>query len=114
MKDIEMATDLISKTRQQYFPLGANSAPELLDWIHRAGFELHFEGHPALPQTKFQFNTKNFDRTEPNADLDEGLRKQTYMAFGLSPELLDTGFDAEFAATVTANNILLSKRTMQY
>ena len=114
MKDIEMATDLISKTRQQYFPLGANSAPELLDWIHRAGFELHFEGHPALPQTKFQFNTKNFDRTEPNSDLDEGLRKQTYMAFGLSPELLDTGFDAEFAATVTANNILLSKRTMQY
>ena len=114
MKDIEMATDLISKTRQQYFPLGANSAPELLDWIHRAGFELHFEGHPALPQTKFQFNTKNFDRAEPNADLDESLRKQTYMAFGLSPELLDTGFDAEFAATVTANNILLSKRTIQY
>ena len=114
MKDIEMATDLISKTRQQYFPLGANSAPELLDWIHRAGFELHFEGHPALPQTKFQFNTKNFDRQDPNADLDEGLRKQTYMAFGLSPELLDTGFDAEFAATVTANNILLSKRTIQY
>lgn len=114
MKDIEMATDLISKTRQQYFPLGANSAPELLDWIHRAGFELHFEGHPALPQTKFQFNTKNFDRAEPNSDLDESLRKQTYMAFGLSPELLDTGFDAEFAATVTANNILLSKRTIQY
>ena len=114
MKDIEMATDLISKTRQQYFPLGANSAPELLDWVHRAGFELHFEGHPALPQTKFQFNTKNFDRQDPNQDLDEGLRKLTYMAFGLSPELLDTGFDAEFATTVTANNILLSKRTMQY
>jgi hypothetical protein len=35
------------------------------------------------------------------------------MAHSLSPEVVDSGFSAEFATTVVANNILLSKRVMQ-
>ena len=49
----------------------------------------------------------------PDSELDELLRKQTYMAFGLTPEVVDEGFNAEFATTVVANNILLSKRVVQ-
>lgn len=112
-KTIEMAQHEIVKMRQQYFPLGINSPVDLVNWIQRAGLEFSFEGHPGLPQTKFDFETKTMQRDVPDSELDEMLRKQTYMAFGLSPEVVDQGFNAEFATSVVANNILLSKRVIQ-
>ena len=112
-KTIEIATHDIVKMRQQYFPLGINSPVDLVDWIQRAGFEFSFEGHPGLPQTKFDFETKNLQHTIPESELDENLRKQTYMAFGLSPEVVDNGYSSEFATTVISNNILFSKRVLQ-
>jgi hypothetical protein len=81
--------------------------------VQRAGFEFTFEGHPGLPQTKFDFETKNLQHTVPDTDFMEQLRKQTIMAHSLSPEVVDSGFSAEFATTVVANNILLSKRVLQ-
>jgi len=112
-KSIEIAMHEIAKTRQQYFPLGINSPVDLVDWIQKAGFEFSFEGHPGLPDTKFDFETKNIQRDVPDSDLDELLRKQTYMAFGLSPEVVDNGFTGDFATTVIANNLLLAKRIYQ-
>jgi hypothetical protein len=112
-KTIEASIHEIVKMRQNYFPLGINTAPDLVNWIQRAGFEFSFEGHPGLPQTKFDFETKNMQHTIPDSDLDELLRKQTYMAFGLTPEVIDQGFNVEFATTIVSNNILLSKRVLQ-
>jgi hypothetical protein len=112
-KTIEMSINEIIKMRQQYFPLGINTPMDLVDWIQRAGFEFTFEGHPGLPQTKFEFESKNIQHQIPDSDLDESLRKQTIMAFGLSPETVDNGFNSEFATTVVSNNILLSKRVLQ-
>lgn len=113
MKTIEMAQHEIAKMRQQYFPLGINTPVDLVNWIQRAGIEMSFEGHPGIPSTKFDFETKNMQRDVPDSELDEMLRKQTYMAFGLSPETVDNGFNSEFATTAVANNILLSKRVIQ-
>lgn len=112
-KTIEMSINEIIKTRQQNFPLGINTPIDLVDWIQRAGFEFSFEGHPGIPQTKFDFETKSSQHTVPDNDLDEMLRKQSIMAVGLSPETVDNGFNAEFATTVVQNNILLSKRVLQ-
>jgi hypothetical protein len=112
-KTIEMAVHDIIKMRQQYFPLGVNTPIDLVDWVQRAGFEFTFEGHPGLPQTKFDFETKNLQHTVPDTEFMEQLRKQTIMAHSLSPEVVDSGFSAEFATTVVANNILLSKRVLQ-
>lgn len=112
-KTIEIATHDIVRMRQQYFPLGTIAPMDLVDWIQRAGFEFSFEGHPGLPETRFEFESKQMQHTVPDSDLDEELRKQTYMAFGLSPETVDNGYSADFATTVVANNILFSKRVIQ-
>lgn len=111
-KTIEMSIGEIVKMRQQYFPLGINSPVDLVDWVQRAGLEFSFEGHPGLPQVKFDFETKQMQHILPDSDLEEQLRKQTYMTFGLSPETVDNGFNSEFATTVVSNNILLSKRVI--
>lgn len=113
-KTVEIAMHEVLRMRQQYFPLGINSAPDLVDWIQRAGIEFSFEGHPGLPNTKFDFDVKNLQHTIPPTDFDEELRKQTYMALGLSPETVDNGFNPEFATSVVSNNLLLSKRVIIY
>jgi hypothetical protein len=113
-KTIELARHEVTKMRQNYFPLGINSSPDLVDWIQRAGIEMSFEGHPGIPSTKFDFESKNLQHQIPDSDLDEQLRKQTYMSFGISPETIDAGLaNPEFATTVISNNILLSKRIIQ-
>ena len=112
-KTVELSIHEILKMRQQYFPLGINSPNDLVDWIQRAGFQFTFEGHPGLPQTKFDFETQNLQHQIPDDELDEMLRKQSYMALGLSPEMVDNGFNSEFATTVVSNNILMSKRVTQ-
>ena len=113
-RTVEIAIHEVLRMRQQYFPLGINSPTDLVDWVQRAGVEFSFEGHPGLPNTKFDFDIKNMQHTIPPSDFEEELRKQTYMALGLSPETVDNGFNSEFATTVVANNILLSKRVMIY
>jgi hypothetical protein len=112
-KSIEESIHEVIRMRQQYFPLGINSPNDLVDWVQRAGIEFSFEGHPGIPQTKFDFDNKTLNHQIPDNDLDELLRKQTLMAIGLSPETVDAGFTAEFAVTVVKNNILLSKRVLQ-
>lgn len=113
LNTIELAQHEIAKLKQQFFPVGINSPADLVNWLQGAGLEFTYEGHPGIPQTKFDFETKNLQHQQPDSELDELLRKQTYMAFGLSPETVDNGFNQEFAITVASNNILLSKRIIQ-
>ncbi len=113
-KTIAIAQNEVLKMRQQYIPLGINTAVDLVDWIQRAGLEWTFSGHPKLPQTKLEFESRQSQHVLPDNELDEGLRKQTYMHFGLSPEMVDNGFNSEFATSVVTNNILLSRRVLQH
>lgn len=113
-KTIAIAQNEVLKMRQQYIPLGINTAVDLVDWIQRAGLEWTFSGHPKLPQTKLEFENRQSQHVLPDNELDEGLRKQTYMHFGLSPEMVDNGFNSEFATSVVTNNILLSRRVLQH
>lgn len=112
-KSIELLAHEIMRMRQNFMPLGLNSPVEAMDWIQRAGFEFAFEGHPGLPDVKVDFETKSIQPNIPSSELDELLRKQTYMSMGISPETIDNGFNSEFATTFIANNVLFSKRIIQ-
>lgn len=112
-KTIQLAINEIIRTRQQNFPLGVNNPATLVDYLQRAGFEFTFEGHPGLPDVSVEFGEKNTNFTKVDTELEETLRKRSIMATGLNPETVDTGYGAEFATSVVANNILLSKRVIQ-
>lgn len=112
-KSMELAVHEITKLRQQYFPLGMNAPVDLVNWIQRAGLMFNFKNHPGIPQTEFEFQNQTLQHTVPDSELDDMLRKQTYMSLGLSPETVDNGFNSEFATTVISNNILFSKRVIQ-
>lgn len=112
-KTIEQTMHEISKTRQNYFPLGINSPVDLVEWIQKSGFEFTYEGHPRIPDMNLQFSEKASNFPKPDTELDEELKKRSIQAIGLSPETVDNGLQPEFATTAVQNNILLSKRVIQ-
>ncbi len=114
LRTIEIAQDEIVKSRQLGIPLGVTNPTDITDFIQRAGFEWKFEGHPGLPDLKFDIQATNMNYTKPDTDLQDFLRKSSIMAMGLSPEMVDSGFNTEFATSVVANNVLLGKRVLQY
>ncbi len=112
LKTIEIVKNEILRARQQNFPIGISTPMDLADWVQRSGLEFTFEGHPRIPDVKLDYNQHGPSNIMPDENLDEDLRKRTIMAYGLSPETIDNGFSAEFATSVVANNILLSKRVI--
>ena len=112
-KTIEIAQHEIIRSRMSQFPIGMSSPVDMVDWLQRSAFEFTFEGHPGIPDVNIDFGEKNTNYTKPDSDLEEQLRKNSIMAAGLNPETVDAGFGAEFATSVVANNILLSKRVIQ-
>lgn len=112
-KTMETVLHEVSKTRRSSFPLGINSPGDLSEWLQAAGMQFSFTNHPGLPNTQLKFTEENSSYVEPSTDLEEDLRKRSIMAIGLSPETVDNGYAGEFATSVVANNLLLTKRVMQ-
>lgn len=114
LKTIELAQNEIVRSRQLALPMGVTNPSDITDFIQRAAYEFTFEGHPGLPDLKFEFDQVNSNYTKPDSDLQDFLKKSSIMGLGLSPETVENGFSGEFATTVVANNVLLAKRIIQY
>lgn len=113
-RTIEKIVDLTSQTRSQFFPWGLNTPADIANWWHRAGFQLHVSGHNGISATKIEYSQRSHDKNVPNVDDDDQLNDMIHMHFGITPEMRDAGFGAQFATSIANNNILFSKRVMQY
>ena len=113
MKTIEIAQNEIVRGRQLSVPLSVSNVTDITDFIQRAGFEWKFEGHPSVPDVSFDFQDTQSNKQRPDSELQDSLRKASIMGTYVSPEMVDNGFNSEFAASVVANNILFSKRIIE-
>jgi hypothetical protein len=113
MKTLETVMDEVVRSRMVALPLGVSNPSDIFEFIQRAGYQWEFNGHKGLPNLKFDFVQTNSNYVKPDTDLQDLLRKSSISAYGLSPEIVDNGFNAEFATTSIANNLLLSKRVSQ-
>lgn len=111
-KVMELTVANVMKYLQFQMPVGLVTQADLYEWVARAGVRFTFEGHPGLPELKYDFANDTIGNTIPDTELDEDLRRRTYMAFGLSPEQVDNSLSPDFATSVLANNALLAKRVM--
>jgi len=113
-KTLETVQSAVLKLRQNFLPLGINNPVDLVNWVQRAGLQFSFSNHPMFPSTNISFENAGITHTTPNGELEEELRKQSIIALGLPPDMVDNGFSPEFARSVINNNILLSKRVGIY
>lgn len=100
----------IARSRVSSFPLGANTISDMVDGIMRAGIEIHVTGHPGLPDYDVTFTEKSTNFPKVDQDLRDNLRKQSIMGAGVTPEMVDSAFQPEFATIFTENNVIMAKR----
>lgn len=111
-KTIDRYMHEIARTRQQAFPIGVTSPVDLTNYMQRAAFEFSFTGHPRMPDTSVEFTEKNSNYVKPDTELEEDLRKRSIQKFGLPAQVVDAGYEAEFATSIVTNNILISKNVI--
>jgi len=111
---MEEAKDVIIRSRSLDLPFaGGWSASDIMDFLQSASFEWGIEGGD-LPDLKFNFESANTNYPKSDSDLTEGLRKLSIMGLGLSPETVDNSQGSEFATVAQQNNLLTTKRIVQY
>jgi len=113
-KSLEILQHEFLNTRQGVMPFGMNNPADIVSWMQRAGYEFVTEGSPNLPEVKIDVQQKADNHVKIDTELDEQLRKQSIMAFGVSPEQVDATYNAEFATVANNNNLMLSKRALKH
>lgn len=106
---IEKIKSEVMKTRQQSFPLGAIRADDLADWAQKMGLTFKFN-HPALNNIEIDISDANTSRIIPDEELERQIQEYIIMSYGLTPEMVQAGYNPEFATTVVSNNLLMAKR----
>lgn len=111
---VEFLMHEYAKNRQSAYPLGASSPRDIVNFLQNAGVDLQVSGNPGYPETKMSVESAQRDYGAPNTDLEESLKKRYLMSLGLSPEAVDATANVEFATSIVAGNLLLSKRVIVY
>lgn len=112
-KSREKAMTAFASSRSSLLPIHLNRPLDIVSTLQQAGVEFASVGSEKLPDMKVSVSETQSNVQKPDAELDENLRRMSFMRFGLSPETVDNGFAGDFATSVVANNILLSRRVKQ-
>lgn len=97
------------KLRQSQFPLGIVKLNDLTTWAQHLGINYKIQGG-GLPNMDINIEDSSTSKTIPDDELDRSIKEYIFMAFGLTPEVVESGYSSEFATTVVAKNLLLAKR----
>lgn len=107
-----MVKDAFIRARSQGFPLGEGDPSAIIKHLQQAGVDVVYGNHPDLPEMRVESNDKNSSKVGVDRDLTEDLRDWHIMGLGLSPDTVDAGRNIDFAASIVASNLLLSKRVV--
>jgi hypothetical protein len=110
----EAMQDFVVEGRRWDLPTTPQNISDITDAIARAGFDFQVEGHPGMPDLKYEAEQHQSSFARPDDSLKEDLKRHSIQLMGLSPEQVDNGLNGEFATTIVSNNILLAKRVMQF
>jgi len=112
-KTMEKVVSEVMNNRQLGLPVGVMKTTDIVDWVHSMGISFNFE-HPGLPNTKVEVSETKVDIDPVDSDLIEDIDKQLIRTLGITPEILDNSYSADFATAIVTNNILLARRISNY
>jgi len=93
-------------------PLGTVRPRDIVNYMKQASVQYSVSGNSRLPTVKVSAEDKPNNRTRPDQQLQETLKKNHLNALGVSPETIDASQGPDFATTVVANNLMFAKRVM--
>ena len=101
------------KSRISMLPIGLHRIDDISTWSQTAGTRFHFN-HKDLPSMTIEQSNDSPNKVLPDTELADDITEQIFMTFGMNKEIVNGGFNAEFAATIIQNNILFRKRVAEY
>ena len=107
-----IVTNYMNATNNRY-PLGVLDGGDIVNYLQRASVRVNITGNPRYPETKMDVNERASASTAPDGELADKKRREHYMGLGVSPTLIDSATDVDFAAQVYNQNILMVKRTIR-
>jgi hypothetical protein len=103
----------ILKTKQTQLPIGLLDANGLTGWLHKFGYRFKWK-HKDLPDVDIDVNDTNSNKIVPDTDLIDKIDENITMSFGLTMDMVRSGYDSDFATSVVSKNLLLAKRIVQH
>jgi hypothetical protein len=99
----------IKKSREMQLPIGMLKVNDLVDWLHNVGFKVTAT-HPSLPRFELDLEENMLPVNVPDDSLEELLDKYITLTIGPTPEMVDNSYSPDFATTIVANNVLMTRR----
>ena len=101
------------KTRQGSLPIGMSKIDDLVDWVHNSGFSFKFK-HSSLPDMEIESTDSTPSKALPDMALGETVEEMIVASFGLTMEIVKSGYREDFATTVVSKNLLFAKRVIAW
>ena len=111
-KSMKLIMSEVIKNRQVSLPIGILKVDDLVDWVHKLGFSFNFK-HPSLPEVNIDIDETATEITPIESDIKEKIDKLIITTFYLTPEMIENSYSPDFATTILANNLLLTKRILK-
>lgn len=111
---VEMIMTEMARVQSAAFPLATTHPLDIVDGLRNAATSVNVTGNPNYPETKVGVEDLAGSRVLIDDQLDESMRDRYMMGLGITPELIDTTANVEFAAQIVSSNAMLAKRLAIY
>ena len=100
------------KSERAKYPFGLINTRDWSEWAQNVGYRFNITD-PKLPEISIDISDENRSMAVPDETFDEGIDERIIMSFGLKKDMVMSGYDAERAGTIVANNVMFAKRVME-
>jgi len=108
-KTLAKVLNYVKRSRQMQLPMGMTKVNDLVDWLHNVGFKIT-ASHPSLPRFELEYDENTLPINVPDSELEELIEKYISLTLGVTPEMVDNSYSPDFATTIIANNVLMTRR----
>lgn len=98
------------RNQVEAFPAGLLEPTDITNYLQKSNTSVNVSGNPRYPTTKVSVSDEQRSVNNIDDELNERMRKQHIMKFGLALEHIEAASGADFATNVTSSNLLLAKR----
>lgn len=113
IKTMEKIKSQVISARQNLVPLGMIDAKDISSWLHQSGIVMQLT-HPMIPNMELNVSDENRNLVTPDGELEKSIDEKIYMGMSLTPEIVQAGYQTDFATTVAAKSLLMAKRISEF
>lgn len=109
-KTIQIANVMALQSRSNSgLIIGASNIQTIEDRVNQSNIRMAIESdNPKIPQIGHDISKTTADIPAPDNEVAEGIKRDTIMGTGLTPDMVDNSLSTEFAANVLQGNFITS------